>query len=278
MWSLAKPSLSMALGDIPTLIAESGGRLKITDQTGLELLYRDYDTAGGNMTQARHDRYDAAKAKIIHSLYPKTYESGTSPLKSIRSELMMMVDKCPYCGFGEPITLDHVKPQSSFKALSTCRLNLVPLCYRCNQYKGTDKHMFVHPYYQRYPINKRFFSASVQFFFGHFIFSFYIDPTYLSPKLSAILANQIQVIRLTQRLAKEVSSFIYEQLKSQCFHDSDQLLKKIISDMVDQSTINNGLNHWKTAALKALETSPDLSIDNIDAYLAKIQSSRQPVI
>lgn len=278
MWALRKPSLTMALRDIPMLIAESEGSLTAADQTGLEELYRVYDSAQGKITQARHDQYDTAKANSIYGLYPKTYDSSKSPLKNIRLELMRDVDKCPYCGFGEPITLDHAQPKSAFKALSTCRLNLVPICWRCNNLKGADKHMFVNPYYQQYPANVRFFRASVQFEFGYFVISFFIDPSFLPPRLSAILSNQIQVIQLTRRLSKEVNSFIYDLLKSQEFYDEDLLVKIILQDMKNKSERDNGRNHWKTASLEALANSKALTIKNINTYLSKIASNCQPKI
>lgn len=278
MWLLRRPTLTDAFNDIPMLIAESAGILTNADITGLQGLYSDYDAAQGNMTQARHDKYDPVKAEVIHSMYLNTYESADSPMKSIRSELMMYVDKCPYCGFGEPKTLDHVQPRSTFKALSTCRLNLVPLCWRCNNLKGKKDQIFVHPYYQQFPLGKRFFCASAKFSSSNFIFNFFIDPSHITPQLAGILVNQIRVIKLTDRLTKEVNSFIYEQLKSQEFYGSDHLLRIIIKDMMNKSIKDNGLNHWKSASLEPLANSQDLTLNNVAAYLSQIAATRQPLV
>lgn len=47
--------------------------------------------------------------------------------------------KCPYCGIGSPIELDHYLPKSKFPQFSILPLNLVPSCERCNKYgKGTS--------------------------------------------------------------------------------------------------------------------------------------------
>ena len=86
-----------------------------------------------------------AQVKAMYGQYRKLGDK--QEYGYIREELSEAADTCPYCGFGEPVTLDHYMPESIYKELATCRLNLVPICWKCNNKKLDNDyqgfHMFI---------------------------------------------------------------------------------------------------------------------------------------
>ncbi|PGS41705.1 hypothetical protein COC58_12380 [Bacillus cereus] len=55
-------------------------------------------------------------------------------IQNMQSVAMQAV--CPYCGIGEPVTLDHYLPKGLFPEFSILSINLVPCCDPCNRTKG----------------------------------------------------------------------------------------------------------------------------------------------
>ncbi|WP_197242363.1 HNH endonuclease [Bacillus cereus] len=55
-------------------------------------------------------------------------------IQNMQSVAMQAV--CPYCGIGEPVTLDHYLPKGVFPEFSILSINLVPCCDPCNRAKG----------------------------------------------------------------------------------------------------------------------------------------------
>lgn len=269
MWKLNKPNLILAIQDLDKVIDASNGELDEVDKTGLEILYCMYDDAKGELTEDEHNTFDSKKAAEVHKLYRETYKSGTGKLKYIRQELLRNVCKCPYCGFGEPVTLDHYKPESIYKALSVCRLNLVPMCYRCNNLKGI-KDKFIHPYYQEFPTGVKFFVASVTFEFGYFLFDFHIDSGYLDSQLEQILEFQISKIQLSERLNREAVTMVYELLTDPHINNDEEMLHLYVENARNENNNKFGLNHWKSVVLDALLKSPDLNVENVNAFLSKM--------
>ena len=150
MWTLNKPSLRKTIGkDIDELVAHCN-MLEDTDKPIIKKLYRDYEQRGGNVTDAQLSMISDDKAKAIQGQYPKTYDGGA--LNYIRKELIAHAQLCPCCSNSSDFTLDHYMPQSSYKALSVCRLNLIPMCGVCNNLKnGKTYSDFLHAYYDRVP-------------------------------------------------------------------------------------------------------------------------------
>ena len=160
MWKIDKPDLSRAKGkDVRELIANCD-ELDDTLKKPLKELYQQYDDQHGSVTEVQLSAIADDKAKAIHGMYKSTYEN--KPLAYIRDELTAKVYKCPYCGIAQPNTLDHYMPESKYEALAVCRMNLVPMCGVCNNYKHAKPYeKFVHCYYETLPTQKLFLVAKV---------------------------------------------------------------------------------------------------------------------
>lgn len=275
MWKLKKPALADAIGDIPNVIARSNRKLSAQDAPMLEQLYRDYDSGNGHVDDATHDAIPDEKAQIVFAQYPKTrYAYGSEGLKYIRRELMATAQHCPYCGFGELHHLDHVMPESRYGALSVCRLNLVPSCSVCNQYKG-HQHIFHHPYYQAFPVVVRFLVATIRIVDDVIVVSFGIDGSAIDNVLATSLRKQLKELHLDDRLRREVNQYLREIPLPALL--SDEALRTYLSILLDDLKAQFGLNHWKTAVIDALLALPDLTADHIRRHKAAMVDPEQAV-
>jgi len=62
------------------------------------------------------------------------FKKQEAVIQNMQSVAMQAV--CPYCGIGEPVTLDHYLPKGIFPEFSILPINLVPCCDPCNRNKG----------------------------------------------------------------------------------------------------------------------------------------------
>ena len=96
-------------------------------------------------------------SNLLHSeltyIYSNFFAKLGKPARQIYDKIMINANgKCPYCGIGSPIELDHYLPKSKFPQFSILPLNLIPSCERCNKYgKGTNvaknkSDQVLHPY------------------------------------------------------------------------------------------------------------------------------------
>lgn len=261
MWKIEKPSLRRACNkDIEELV-DHCGNLDDTIKPALKKLYQDYDAQMGTVTAAQLATIPAGKDVVIHSQYPKTRDGQT--LSYIRAELMAGVFKCPYCSINQPTTLDHYMPESQYKALAVCRLNLVPMCGTCNNLKSTKTYSnFVHCYYQTYPTAQPFIKAKVYVLKQRFVVKFSIDDGVLSdPALKSKVHYQIDKLHIFQNIMKESSVFIATLCKDfDCKNNADMLAwlnRELLKD-VDLY----GFNDWRCAIIRGMldYSGLDLSI------------------
>lgn len=253
MWRLDKPDLEAAKKDIPRLI-ESDNRLVESDKAVLEELYDLYESHHGCVTNEEHDRIPLEKQEALESLYEKTYSSRS--LNDIRSSLMDPVDKCPYCSINEPTELDHYMPRSRYKALSVCRLNLVPMCGVCNRKKSDKPYAgFVHPYYFAEPGAPEFLVVTVTVIDKQVSFDLSVSPN-VEDDRKKVLENQIRELDLKSRLHKEMSSYLFDLLLFQKKPlQTDEALKEFLEhclSCLSTSRIDYGGNYWRTALLRGL--------------------------
>lgn len=65
----------------------------------------------------------------------KEFSIAGKSIKELQSASMQAI--CPYCGIGEPNTIDHYLPKEKFPEFSVLEINLVPCCATCNNEKGS---------------------------------------------------------------------------------------------------------------------------------------------
>ncbi len=277
MWKLEKPSLQSSKDDLRevTVLCRD---INEGDRLDFEALYEEYDNNNGKISEEYHFDFiknHVAQSSAMYGQYYKLNEGGK--LDYIRAELFIEAHDCPFCGFGEPVTLDHFMPESKYKELATCRLNLVPLCWKCNNKKNNDDYQnFVHSYYQEFPKDVQFFKCVVSAKVGGIIyFKFYINGTELDSTLMEKLNNQIEIIELNCRLNKECITYITSNFSFNEIKD-DKSLKFFIKDKLRKSVDFFGLNDWHTALLTGLYDCADFNVAFLKDFI-KVNQRKQRI-
>lgn len=263
MWTIEKPELCRAKGiDIDNLIANCQ-KLDESDGPLLMQLYQEYDDQDGHVTDAQIRSISEEKAEAIHDTYDKTQIN--KPLAYIRNELVTNVFKCPYCSLGQPETLDHYMPKSEYNALAVCRMNLVPLCGRCNNLKGTKPYeKFIHCYYDRFPVEAPFLIAKISVLNQRFVVEFSFDLEVIGDaELENRLVYQEKEIRLFERIKKESVVFI-STLCQNCDLNDTLSLKTWLGRRQEAYEKQYGLNDWRCALIRGMLAYPDLDISQIN--------------
>lgn len=263
MWRLNKPKIEEAVSkDIQKLANEIA--LSPIVRTKLRNLYVNYDSQGGYVTDAQISTITLDDASKIYDTYSKTYDGKR--LSYIRTELMQDVFKCPYCGIAQPTTLDHYLPKSDYKALAVCRMNLVPMCGVCNNYKNAKEYAdFIHCYYEKFP-DTIFLVAEVFIKNNRFAVKFSFNLSAINNlNLRKKLCKQEKEIRLFNRLLKESTVYI-STLCSECEVKDTDSLKLWLDRRLNKSEILYGKNDWRCAILRGLLALKTLDISIIESY------------
>lgn len=264
MWKLDKPCLLQATTiDIDKLTTHCSA-LGDRDKATLKKLYLAYDDQKGMVTKDQLNTIADNKTNAIHGQYNKTY-SGKQ-LYYIRTELFENIDLCPCCSINSVSQLDHFMPQSEYKALSVCRLNLVPTCGECNNKKNDNEYSnFIHAYYDTFP-NAPFLIAKVGIINSLFTVKFNFDSAIINNKtLEDKLIYQANNIQLWDRLRKATNSFI-STLCNSSFASDSQAVKLWLKDILKYHEKSFGLNDWRTAVIRGILECPDLDINVINNY------------
>lgn len=262
MWKLEKPDLSRAKGkDVRELIANCP-ELDVTLKKTLRALYQQYDDQQGHVTDAQLSVITDDNAKAIHGMYKSTYENN--PLAYIRDELTAGVYRCPYCSIAQPDTLDHYMPESKFKALAVCRMNLVPMCGRCNNYKLAKPYeKFIHCYYEPLPATVPFLVAKVYTVKQRFVVKFVFDSTVIGDAaLEKKLIYQEKEIRLFKRIQKETVVFMNTLCRS-CEVDDTPSLRLWLGRRLADYESDYGMNDWRCAVIRGMLAYTGLDISQV---------------
>ncbi len=262
MWKIDKPDLSRARGkDIRELIANCND-LDDSVKEPLKKLYKQYDDQEGRVTDVQLLAISKDQADAIHDMYSSTYEGKA--LEFIRDDLTKKVYKCPYCSINQPNTLDHYMPESTYPALAVCRMNLVPMCGVCNNYKGTKTYTnFIHCYYEKLPVSRPFLVATVYTVKQRFVVRFKFDSAAISDAaLEAKLEYQEKETRLFKRLQKESTVFI-QTLCRDCEQNDTASLKLWLGRRLADKEDEFGDNDWRCAVIRGMLNYSKLDISQV---------------
>lgn len=262
MWKIDKPELSRSRGkDVRELIAHCND-LDDSVKEPLKKLYKEYDDQEGSVTDVQLNEITKNQAQAIHDMYSYTYEGKA--LAFIRDELTADVYKCPYCSINQPNTLDHYMPESIYKALAVCRMNLVPMCGVCNNFKGTKPYAkFIHCYYEKLPVGCPFLAAKVYTVNQRFVVKFSFDSVVIGDTtLEAKLEYQERETRLFKRLRKESIVFI-NTLCRDCEQNDTASLKLWLGRRLADKEVEFGMNDWRCAVIRGMLAYPKLDIAQI---------------
>lgn len=265
MWNLPKPDIETSINEIDDVIAHSR-KMTPADKQHIEALYREYDTNGGSISEQRHGTVPDNIKSGLERAYPKTYKDGDHYY--IRQRLVRDINLCPLCSIGLPTTLDHHLPQSTFEALSVCGNNLVPMCSDCNRLKNNSVKSLLHPYYDRLPVDRIFLNATIIITqHGGIHFKFTVDAKVLTDKaLFDKLNNTIEDCELDSTFSQGLITYLKDKLYKRGLTTIDSVKKYLGSELEREAEIY-GLNHWKTAVLRAIIDDNNITMDHLKPYM-----------
>ena len=272
MWTLEKPNISDAIADIAKTITASNGQLNKPDGVIMNYIYREYDKNHGSISSDVDDKLCDKQKKSLYSLYDNQIYKG-GKLYYIRESIFGLAKVCPMCGFGELHHLDHQMPRSKFKSLSVCRLNLIPTCGVCNNWKkAKDPSKFIHPYYDHAIENVPFFVVDINSDpdTHNLYWSFSINETLIADEtLREKLTFQIGAIHLYERLENETNEMLSDMLSG-----IEELTKEALDETLKSEyrkhSRRRGVNDWHTVFVKSLIDSPHFTIEEAKVYAAKM--------
>ena len=280
MWRLRKPNLLRSIRDAKVTVDHCRD-LDSADYAKLCDLYKAYDKKNGEVSDADLKPLETKK-NVIEGQYSKT--SGKEkprkgqtigkdkPLVYMRNDLMVGMDRCPMCSILPVTDLDHVWPKSEYGQLAVCRLNLVPVCGKCNKEKKDIKPSeFIHTYYQKFPSGVVFLIATCHVVLGKIIPRFTIDQLALKDDdLARRLNSQMKHIKLIFRLQKASQEFFMKLFREVKVSNNEEL-KLFLEDRLkiyENGTYpyDYGRNDWRTALLRGMLACPAVDINVVKGY------------
>lgn len=280
MWRLGRPSLRRTLRDADVTVLHCRG-LADDDVVRLHALYEAYHKQNGNVSNADLAPLESKK-DIIAAQYAKT--SGKEnprkgqttgqdkPLVYMRNDLMEGVDRCPMCSILPVSDLDHVWPISEYGQLAVCRLNLVPVCGKCNkEKKDVAPSEFIHAYYEHIPRGVVFLMATCHVILGKIIPRFTIDQAALNDNTLAHRLNmQMKHIKLRVRLQKASQEFLMKLFRGATISSDEELMiflqERLMIYENGEYPYDYGRNDWRTALLRGLLACSAVDINVVRGY------------
>ena len=194
----------------------------------------------------------------VHDAY-SLVQQGKS-LSTLRAELKILAEKCPYCGIGEIQDLDHLLQRGQYKLFSIFALNLVPCCATCNRGKRkkpsqqSEQHQ-VHVYLEDVSAHD-FFRADVQIdaATGALLTRFYIER---SPGMASDvydrLCHHIDEFDLQERYIREANIHLGGQVAAfeMAFEAGGaEALQALLTKTAAAHARRFGSNDWRTALMR----------------------------
>ena len=266
MWNLPKPDISQVKSQLESVLPSGAAPILLSakHRTSLNKLYLEYATQAGRPSTAFVPGGLSKKAlKAILGAYSEVKDRGR--LGGLRSDLMLDVDACPYCGFGEIRDLDHHLQKARFKCFSIFPLNLVPTCSKCNGHKpkipraDPAKH-HVHAYLDDLSAHD-FLRADVVLTKTAMSVSFRIEQSAgMSVELFSRLKQHLEDFRLNSRFRAQVNIFMCEQgpgIKSAYKGGGAANLRSLLLDGARDYRVAFGPNDWRCALYTELAAHSD---------------------
>jgi hypothetical protein len=163
--------------------------------------------------------------------------------------------RCPMCNFEQAATVDHFLGKGAYPEFSILARNLVAACNTCNNKKGArPANGFVHAYFDELPNQQVLVATTVWNPELHISYTLEADPG-VEVNLFDRLSNQFEILRLEDRFARE-AGYVLSEIIGNCAEPyargGSALVKAELARQADVSVNVYGINHYKTALLRAL--------------------------
>ncbi len=170
--------------------------------------------------------------------------------------------KCPLCGINEQDTWDHYLPKAEFPELAVCVLNLVRVCFHCNNIRKcwlVDKRRStLHMYYDWIPSEHALLEADVSIGAKGPHAVFRVEATIDSPGFAGLFARHCEELGLLQRFAAngaEKLRDIADALGGR--HSRVKSLRRNLEETARRRGNRHGANHWEAALYRGAARADD---------------------
>ncbi|WP_324832101.1 HNH endonuclease signature motif containing protein [Pseudomonas saxonica] len=268
MWRLNTPNIEITDRELLTALTLVNGNpvypISDNQRQRIRELYQEYDNNSGNP----HDNLKGEDIVLdlrqaIHDAYGSQVQIR-GRLEDYRDKIKLNAECCPYCGFGAITDLDHHLPRSTYKAHAIYARNLIPSCSACNNLKrakagDTPDTQFSHVYFGQVP-QEVFLVASATANISGLVVTYSIQKT---PNLNVDefqrLKYQFSALNLNDRYVSQVNIHIGSlrtSIELMAVH-GENALRSYLQQCYEQSRQDFGMNHWRSALLKALTESDE---------------------
>lgn len=258
MWNLTPPHGINVREHLD--VAFANGEVCSDEKNFLINLYQQYERTLGRPSPAMHAVGQRPELyQLLHDAYSLIQDNRK--LKKLRTELKLLADYCPYCGFAPISDLDHHLQRNRFKLLSIFALNLVPCCSPCNSRKRRSpsdnpaEHQ-LHTYLE--PVTSFDFLRATAILHqdnGALDVTFSIKKCIgMSDELYFRLTNHLTEFDLHAKYSKQVNIHLSEHQfgMEMAYESGASLLCKYLNGTAEAHRQNFGVNDWRTALFRGL--------------------------
>lgn len=263
MWNLRRLEVADYRDHLDVAFPEDSDSQRVSEaEKDLVLaFYENYETALGRPSPAlRGENTSQPLRQEVHDAYGLVQDGRR--LAKLRSDLKLLAESCPYCGYGPIEELDHLLQRAHFKLFSIFPLNLVPSCGTCNKGKrripsdNVEEHQ-LHVYLEDVS-DYDFLRADVTID----VASGALKPRYsivqspgMPVELYQRLVFHLQEFDLQARYEKQMNIFLGEleyPITSSYEEGGAQALRRVLTGTAQALRRRFGANDWRTALMTGL--------------------------
>ncbi|MFI2366688.1 HNH endonuclease [Promicromonospora sp. NPDC019610] len=180
-----------------------------------------------------------------------------SPARDVYDQIKVLSDFCVLCGAQLVTELDHYLPKKHFPLLAVAPENLLPVCHPCNhrkaQYRPDDTRAALpNPYFDKF-LDEPWLAANVAQSTRSIDFAV-SPPASWPPERTERLRAHFKQLGLRQTFSTFAASEVATIEGLMAAHPRAKRAK-LLESLVAGTERRMGLNHWKSATLRALVAS-----------------------
>ncbi|TDM48748.1 hypothetical protein ETI06_09755 [Macrococcoides goetzii] len=149
-----KPTFSqqeILISCIDNLRNQTEKQILLGSANELERIYMLYDSLleKNNIDLFKENVIDEEVGNLLIKMYENKFSKKGQTARNYYDKILSYnkSEICPYCKTAKANNLDHYLPKSKYPSLAINPLNLLPICFKCNDDKGTVVGSLVHLYY-----------------------------------------------------------------------------------------------------------------------------------